>query len=683
MENKFNDKKFISIDDLTVENIQQLYDCEYDLEIANLIVCADCGYVMQEDDVIQDTRMVDGYEDYWDYSRETPEQRDVEYEEEYSACPICDYGSDEGQEFDSYQLTISDLFDKDLNGLSDYTGNEFVEALEDFKSKLNENRKIFKKGEIKVEGKQNLQEATIKALYDGLKDDEEVKDVEGLVDDILVVTDPEITTEEYNELIDRAQEIVEETPEGDIPLDPTYLGEYLQICPICGGSFIEDHILEPGTACPICYETPESFVMVGKLQAEEDVAEDSGLVDDENAETEPVLNINDGETSEEDTIEEPITEPEKPELVGMETEPSEETPNRIRGARMRRNREVASKELPEGNLLVESKDPEEGFDINLDLAHKVDNNVKVGSVVASYHEDTNTIVFYDEASGEDLDTIVYRNQTPEEIKKYMLSDMGLALKESYKSYVIETISKGNNEQYMKFQEWKELNENSSDEKARYKVSFYVDSSETPKSEIEAKLNDALKGTGLASGKEDIEIEVDEVFEEAKQEDDKELLLGSEEDEITDTENEKEQQEISDEIQKDIDEKDYTLKMIFGDEIKELANKSAFTWEGVDLSEENLLEIVKLLKEHTKIKLPVNFFVFDGRTMNKTFGLTEKNAYQDDLHFLSIDLDNWSEMGNLPIFKMQVGARWLDDIVDNNQRRQDEIDGIDVDAEDYE
>lgn len=667
MENKFNDKKFISIDDLTVENIQQLYDCEYDLEIDNLIVCADCGYVMSEDEVIHDTRIVDGYEDYWDYSRETPEQRGVEYEEEYSACPICDYGSDEGQEFDSYPLTISDLFDKDLKGLSDYTGNEFVEALENFKSKLTENRKIFKKGEIKVEGKRNLQEATIKALYDGLKDDEKVKDVEGLVDDILVVTDPEITTEEYNELIDRAQEIVEETPEGDIPLDPTYLGEYLQICPICGGSFIEDHILEPGTTCPICYETPESFVMVGKLQAEEDVAEDSGLVDDESEETKPVLNINDAEIGEEETVEEPTTELEKPELVGMETKPDEETPNRIRGARTRRNREVASKELPEGNILVESKDPEEGFEINLDLAHKVDNKVKVGSVVASYHEDTNTIVFYDEASGEDLDTIVYRNQTPEEIKEYMLSDMGLALKESYKSYVLETISKGNNEQYMKFQEWKELNEKSSDEKARYKVSFYVDSSETPKDEIEAKLNDALKGTGLASGKEDIEIEVDEIFEEAKQEDDKELLLGSEEDET----------------QKDIDEKGYTLKMIFGDEIKELANKSAFTWEGVDLSEENLLEIVKLLKEHTKIKLPVNFFVFDGRTMNKTFGLTEKNAYQDDLHFLSIDLDNWSEMGNLPIFKMQVGAKWLDDIVDNNQVRQDEIDGIDVDEEDYE
>ena len=58
-----------------------------------------------------------------------------------------------------------------------------------------------------------------------------------------------------------------------------------------------------------------------------------------------------------------------------------------------------------------------------------------------------------------------------------------------------------------------------------------------------------------------------------------------------------------------------------------------------------------------------------------YGLTDKNAYDDDLNFLSIDLDNWSEMGKLPFYKMQVGARWLDDIVDNNKVRQDKIDGI--------
>ena len=59
----------------------------------------------------------------------------------------------------------------------------------------------------------NLQEATIKALYNELDDSEGIRDVEGVVDDVLVITDPEITKDEYEEVIERAQEIVEDTPE--------------------------------------------------------------------------------------------------------------------------------------------------------------------------------------------------------------------------------------------------------------------------------------------------------------------------------------------------------------------------------------------------------------------------------------------------------------------------------------
>lgn len=51
----------------------------------------------------------------------------------------------------------------------------------------------------------NLQEATIKALYDSLPDDSE--DVEGVVDDILVITDPEITSDEYDEVIEKHKKL--------------------------------------------------------------------------------------------------------------------------------------------------------------------------------------------------------------------------------------------------------------------------------------------------------------------------------------------------------------------------------------------------------------------------------------------------------------------------------------------
>lgn len=131
---------------------------------------------------------------------------------------------------------------------------------------------------MKENNKITLEEATIKSLYDGLDDSDYTNDVDGIVEDVLVITDPEITTDEYLELIDRAQEIVEDTPEGNIPFNDEYLGQYAQICPICGATFLEDHILEKGTACPICLDTPESFVVIGKLESDEDVADDNNVV---------------------------------------------------------------------------------------------------------------------------------------------------------------------------------------------------------------------------------------------------------------------------------------------------------------------------------------------------------------------------------------------------------------------
>lgn len=154
-------------------------------------------------------------------------------------------------------------------------------------------------------GKLSLEEATIKALYDGL--DSEVDDVEGLIDDVLVVTDPEITEEEYEEVIDRAQEIVEDTPEGEIPYDEEYLDQYLLTCPICGSTFVNDEILEPGATCPICLDIPEAFVVKGTIQQEEDVEKAYDLVDEETEEGQDVeepIAAQDEETEEDEEQEE-------------------------------------------------------------------------------------------------------------------------------------------------------------------------------------------------------------------------------------------------------------------------------------------------------------------------------------------------------------------------------------------
>lgn len=105
-------------------------------------------------------------------------------------------------------------------------------------------------------------------------------------------------------------------------------------------------------------------------------------------------------------------------------------------------------------------------------------------------------------------------------------------------------------------------------------------------------------------------------------------------------------------------------------LKELASASAFTIEGAggDLNE----WMNGLNEEMAKVNIGnVNtFYTFKGKLMNDTYALTGKNRYDDTLTFLSFRLDGL-DVGKLAIFKMQFGARWLDDIVDNNLRREEE------------
>ena len=156
--------------------------------------------------------------------------------------------------------------------------------------------------------KMTLEEATLKTLYDQLDDSKDAEDVEGLIDNVLVVTDPKINSEEYEELIDRAQEIVEDTPEGEIPFDEEWEGQYLQTCPICGATFVTDEILEPGAICPVCTQVPEAFVMVGRVETDEQVAKENNIdMESENEEDMEGTEFK-PETFEDEDVEEPEEE---------------------------------------------------------------------------------------------------------------------------------------------------------------------------------------------------------------------------------------------------------------------------------------------------------------------------------------------------------------------------------------
>lgn len=140
-----------------------------------------------------------------------------------------------------------------------------------------------------------------------------------------------------------------------------------------------------------------------------------------------------------------------------------------------------------------------------------------------------------------------------------------------------------------------------------------------------------------------------------------------EEEVDDEWNELEESQC---LKTESDEKEYNLVEADKAKIKELENGSAFTWEGIRISDEDLKAITEYFKENTpSIKLPITFYTWKGKLFNDMYGLTGTNAYPEDLNFLSIALDQWSKMGNLPMIKIAVGARWLDDIVDNNARRE--------------
>lgn len=315
MGNVIDDKKEVTLEEI---NVNDILTAKKSTPIKGNVVCDKCGAIIDKEFNTE----------YWGVDDKTFDEPDSDefgdildtHEIDVIKCPYCgntDYATR------WYQAYTDDIINA-LNAEELFPGiNHAYDLLEP----KNEGVKTMNE-------KMNLQEATIKALYSGLDDSDDTNDVEGIIDDVLVVTDPEVTTEEYNEIIDRAQEIVEETPEGDIPFDESYIGDFLQTCPICGATFAEDHMLEPGATCPICFEKPESFVVLGQINAEDVVLADNNI-EDEVEDTEDMFNNTDNA---EDVGEK---------VVSFKDEESIPISNNAEKVN-------ASKEISSGNKLVES-----------------------------------------------------------------------------------------------------------------------------------------------------------------------------------------------------------------------------------------------------------------------------------------------------------------------------------------
>lgn len=117
-------------------------------------------------------------------------------------------------------------------------------------------------------------------------------------------------------------------------------------------------------------------------------------------------------------------------------------------------------------------------------------------------------------------------------------------------------------------------------------------------------------------------------------------------------------------------KKYELIEATDDDLVNLEKGSAFTFEGLMSDDKNLNDLVDFFNEKTNIKIPMKIYHATGEKVNTLYGLTGRNAYPNDLDIVLLPLDNWNELGDLPMIKTQIGARWFDDIVDNNRMRQE-------------
>ena len=106
------------------------------------------------------------------------------------------------------------------------------------------------------------------------------------------------------------------------------------------------------------------------------------------------------------------------------------------------------------------------------------------------------------------------------------------------------------------------------------------------------------------------------------------------------------------------------------QLEELVKESALTWEGLDTSDESLKQVFDWLKGYTPLKCE-RVYITKGALMDAVYELTGDNAYQSDCSIVSIRLCDMEKPMAIAIPRFMVGGRWLDDIVDNNRRREEE------------
>ena len=123
------------------------------------------------------------------------------------------------------------------------------------------------------------------------------------------------------------------------------------------------------------------------------------------------------------------------------------------------------------------------------------------------------------------------------------------------------------------------------------------------------------------------------------------------------------------MSENIEQKIIKIEVNSKQQLDELYNCSALTFEGFYANDENIDKLVKWLKGHSEISNPLPIHIISGQTMNINYGLTGSNKYKEDLTIVSIKNEDIKNLGAIIIPRLEIGGRWFDDIVDNNARRE--------------
>ena len=107
-----------------------------------------------------------------------------------------------------------------------------------------------------------------------------------------------------------------------------------------------------------------------------------------------------------------------------------------------------------------------------------------------------------------------------------------------------------------------------------------------------------------------------------------------------------------------------------EQLDELYKDWSLTFEGVITSEAEKYRDYFI--GWTQIDKTKPCYHISGRTMNQVYHLIGRNKYPDDLNIISFKLDTFKDVSKIAIVRFEIGGRWFKDIVDNNERRNQEM-----------